>query len=342
MRAGAQSFPPAWSSTATYAAGDIVQYGGNWYRAMKALSAHGPYPAAAYGEWELNFIRSNTTLTVGNGGAFPNLVYAWQFARNARIADAAYLHFTIATESKPFTENFSEPFSLDRDNGALVSISGDGYATVTFDFTKSAGFTIDTGHQFGTLANINVTGDGDTVSSPTGISATQGASIQTVSNVSLITFGIGIYANQNASLNLDSETYTNDCYFSIYADGAASVVAGGSTFMAGAAAGTGIYADHNSHVSDVQGLLQGTGSGVGCQAENGASVDISKAGVESWGKGALAEYSGHIVALNASFGDTTNNTTDVQVDNGGIAHVTGSFFQDTNSVGLNDGSYLYD
>ncbi len=43
----AQAFPPAWTSSATYAAGDIVQYGGNWYRAMKALSAGGPYPASA-------------------------------------------------------------------------------------------------------------------------------------------------------------------------------------------------------------------------------------------------------------------------------------------------------
>ncbi len=51
IHSNAQSYPPVFSSTATYVAGDLVQYGGNWYRAVKALGAHGPYPSNGFGSW---------------------------------------------------------------------------------------------------------------------------------------------------------------------------------------------------------------------------------------------------------------------------------------------------
>ncbi len=174
--ARAQSFPPAWSSSASFAAGDIVQYGGNWYRAMTALSADGPYPASAYGKWELNYVRSNTTLAIGAGQAFANLAYAWQFARNARIADAAYLHLDIVTTSGNFNENFNSAFSLDHSFGALISIIGDNPNNIILNFTgaTSNGLTIDTGHVIGLVDNLVLTGSFSTGS---GIVVSSGAQL---------------------------------------------------------------------------------------------------------------------------------------------------------------------
>ncbi len=122
----AQSNPPAWSSSAVYAVGDQVQTGGNVYRAITKISSpSGTSPAVDYTHWQLSQVLSNTTLLIGGGQTFPNLVTAWTYALYARVADGVYLHFYISTARGDFQEDFGGPFLLDHGSGARIAILGD-------------------------------------------------------------------------------------------------------------------------------------------------------------------------------------------------------------------------
>lgn len=73
----AQSYPPVWNNTAHYVAGDMVTDYGNVYRCISAVTT--PYldPSKTYQHWELNYVRSGTTITIGIGQPFPTLETAW-------------------------------------------------------------------------------------------------------------------------------------------------------------------------------------------------------------------------------------------------------------------------
>src|SRR5579862_7903473 len=80
-----QSYPPAFSRTASYASGDQVQAAGNIYRAITAVSPNpSGNPTGDPVHWELYYVRANTTLLIPS--TFPDLATAWRFIQNATIA----------------------------------------------------------------------------------------------------------------------------------------------------------------------------------------------------------------------------------------------------------------
>jgi hypothetical protein len=339
----AQAFPPAWTSSATYAAGDIVQYGGNWYRAMKALSAAGPYPANAYGDWELNFVRSNTTLTVGDKQGFANLVYVWQFARNARIADAAYLHISIVTTYGDFSESFTAPFSLDHGSGALISIIGDTAANISLSFPDGNAFQLDNGHSFGTISNLSITGPGPEASNGQGFTLLNSAALYELTGTTIKNFSTGVYAYEGASVYMDSDPIVA-CTTAISSDQAASVSVGGLNLTVPTANSIGLYADHNGIIiAGDSNITSPNQNGTGAEAENGGVIDVSHSTFgtavnETVGIGCKAEYGGRIVVTDTLF--WMGSTYDIVVDHGGTVNAAGVAASDPWSTGMSDGSYI--
>ena len=63
-------FPPAYDNQAHYAVGDLVTDYGNLYRCEVAVIK--PYidPSKYYQNWEMFYVRNNTTIAVGAGQTF--------------------------------------------------------------------------------------------------------------------------------------------------------------------------------------------------------------------------------------------------------------------------------
>ncbi len=336
---GAQSFPPAWTSSATYAAGDIVQYGGNWYRAMTALSAGEPYPAAAYGKWELNFVRSNTTLTIGSGQAFANLVYAWQFARNARIADAAYLHLEIVTSKAKFAETFPTSFSLDHSFGALISIFADNAANTTLTFSGSTGFTIDSGHVLADLGNLNMTTSN---ASDTAISANQG-SLLYVGPCTIENFGSVVQATNSSYVSLAGGIVATGCLNGLQAYTNSTINANNIELTLGKSAfgtGAGIEAAGNSTVfaeyASIINSLSPSVSNYGVHSYTGSYVDIDSATISNYKIGCYANYA-RVYATGATI--NTSSQDDFEVQDGGSVKIDGATY--TNVLNEGNTGFIY-
>ncbi len=315
-----------------------MEYGGNWYRAVISLGAHGPYPANAYGDWELNFVRSNTTLTIGSGQGFADLLRAWTFAKSARIADTAYLHLQIVTSKAAFTQTFSAPFSLDHGSGALISISGDNPSLINLTF-KTSGFTIDGGHALGGISNVSINGPGSAQTPNIGITASTGASILSISNTYFSSFNVGVFADSNANIAVGSNTRLISCYFGMSADHGATIVALGIGFYS-STPGDGLFAIRNGVIDFSDNTLSNadTGSGNGALAEYGGFIDLAGSTVENWDVGADATDFGHIKAGGGIF--QTNTTYDIAASFGGGVEALGA--AETNiKVGNGDGSYVF-
>src|ERR1700722_20896691 len=79
-------FPPAYNNQAHYAVGDLVTDYGNLYRCQATVTK--PYldPSKTFANWELFYVRNNTTLAVGVGQTFPDVLTAWNYVKNARVA----------------------------------------------------------------------------------------------------------------------------------------------------------------------------------------------------------------------------------------------------------------
>jgi hypothetical protein len=336
----AQSFPPAFSKTATYAAGDIVQYGGNWYRAMNARPADGPYPASAYGYWELNYVRSNTTLTIGDGQGFANLVYAWQFARNARIADAAYLHLAISTADGAFTEKFTAPFSLDHGSGALISILGENSADISLQFPSSNGFVLDTGHSFGTLSGITLDGPGLTYNYQ-GISALSGAVLATVVSSNIENYVSAFFASQNAFLGVSNGVTFQNCNTAITADFGATVIADYLQIVNFETSFYTLIASHGSKISMERGEMENATMANGstaASADTGANIELQDADISGYVYAIYVTHGGSASAEGATF---KNNSFDAVAETAGWVDLYSSTHPDETSTGSDDGSYIW-
>lgn len=146
--AQAQSYPPAWNNTSHYVPGDMVTDYGNVYRCLTAVTK--PYldPSKTYADWELSYVRNNTSVLIGMGEPFPNLFTAWNYVRNARVAGAAFLHLNIVTTGGNLNETFSAPLSLDHESGGQISIVGDNVNNIQLSFPNGNALTIDSGHNF--------------------------------------------------------------------------------------------------------------------------------------------------------------------------------------------------
>jgi hypothetical protein len=331
-QSSAQSFPPAWSTTASYAAGDIVQYGGNWFRSMKAQTPNTLSPATTYTNWELNYVRSSTTLAVGVKQAFPLLINAWTFAHNARIADGAYLHLAISTAQGNYTQSGSVPFSLDHGSGADISIIGDVPANIQFAFTGN-GFTIDTGHAFALLSGVTIGGG-----SGAAVYADGNASINEVSNTVIAKFQTGVEADQNASINCDATVQISGFDIGVVASRGGNIsIAPGFSMMGTGQEGTsvGLLAGYDAHIDALACTIEDCEYGVEVSA--GAAVNVFVGHFNNCAYGLYALQRGYLEASKATLG---SNEIDVVCNTGATVDLVNATLV-THTLGTNDGSYIY-
>jgi hypothetical protein len=150
---GLGTFPPTWSSSVTYAAGDVVRGSdGNWYRATAGSNTNHNPTTSNQTWWELNFCTSNLTLTIDNS-RFNGLSTA---AINYTLADLTFFNSTPSGSPVwPFIQN--------------ARIAGAATLTIQFDYTDFAGWGFGAvqalAHPFG--SQIRVQGDITGVSKPT-------------------------------------------------------------------------------------------------------------------------------------------------------------------------------
>jgi hypothetical protein len=296
-RARAQSFPPAFSATATYAVGDQVQYAGNIYRAIKAGSSP-ILPAVNYHSWELSQVLSNTTIMIGNGQFFPDLATAWTYALYARVADGAYLHFYISTAGGNFSETFTAPFLLDHGSGPRVAILGDNSANISLNFSGGNGLIIDTGHSLNTLSGFTLN---STSSNPiTAIKADGNATITAIAGIDFTNFGTDLQALQASSLSVQTS-----CTYGAFTNYVADAELGGSISFSGPLNVMGIGTQGN------QVALYATSNGQ-IVAENG-NINVFE-------KGCFATYGGYIDVKGSNLSE---NVTGVETFYGGTVNVEG-------------------
>ncbi len=344
----AQSYPPAWSSRATYASGDQVQTGGNIYRAIKAVTANQSSPATNSASWQLSQVLSNTTLMIGVNQTFPTLVAAWNYAINARVADGVYLHFYIATTKGNFAETFTSPFLLDHGSGARMAILGDQVANITLSFSGGNGFIIDTGHSFNTLSSLTFT---NTSGNPiTAIKADGNATITSVTASNFNNFGTCIQSTQASTV-----TVQDNCGFNGFSAYVADAETGASVyFPGGVSAGgqgemgaqVGLFATTNGQIvarNSQLNILQ-----IGCAASYGGIIDVTGSNLSENVYGAQATFDGVIImgdatasscftgvfASSRSYVDCRGstfqqNSLDVSADVGAGIEASGSLFAST-------------
>ncbi len=281
---------------------------------------------------------------MGDKQGFANLVYAWQFALNARIADAAYLHIDIVTTDGSFSESFKGPFSLDHGSGALISILGDDAGKISLSFPHGNAFNLTNGHNFGTISNLSITGPGPESAFGQGFTLLNSAALHALNNTTITNFATGVYAYEGASVYMGSDSIVA-CETAIISDQAASVTTGDLNLTLPTAKSVGIYADHNGVIiAEDSSFTSPSQNGTAVQAENGAVVDVNSSTFgtavnETVGIGCKAEYGGRITAINTYF--WMGSTDDLVVDHGGTINAVGIISSDPSSVGSGDGSYIW-
>ncbi len=263
-------FPPAYNNQAHYAVGDLVTDYGNIYRCETAVTK--PYldPSKTYANWELFYVRSNTTIPIGVGQTFPSLAIAWNYVRNARVATAAYLHLNIVTTGGSLNESFSTPLNLDMDTGAQVSIIGDNSGNIQLNFLSSSGLTIDTSHCLGAIGNISLLGSNHGI----GIDAESGASISNLYDINIDGFSFQIYAIESANLIFSSDIVLTNGLSCVYADVGSSLTFSLAALTAtSGSGGSGISASRGSRILAQQATVQG--GTYGALSSYGSVVDVS-------------------------------------------------------------------
>jgi hypothetical protein len=326
----AQSNPPAWSASATYAVGDQAQVAGNVYRCIKASMPNAAPPATNFTNWELSFVRANTTLMIGAGQTFPNLVNAWDYALNCKVADGSYLHFYIVSVQANFQETFSAPLVLDHASGARMAIIGDKAASIMLSFAGN-GLVIDTGHSLNTISNLTIECQ-SSAPPTTGISVDSDATISSVSGVTISGFGTCVSASHNATVTLAS-----NCAITGFHEYGCAATSGGSlsanyvTESGGAAYTTGFFADEGgklfaNHSVSSPSIL------VGYSATRDAYLEIEYAqAVSDQGAGISGSHGAVIDAAGATVSGYVNY---------GVTADTGSVidFLDGTATGLGQGN----
>ncbi len=200
-KANAQSNPPAWTASASFAIGDQAQLGGNVFRCIKAVGPNAASPVTNFTNWELSLVRSNTTLMIGVGQTFANFTSAWNYALNCRVADGTFLHFFISSAGGPFSQTSTTPFILDHSSGPRMAILGDNVTNDVFSFTTN-GIVVDTGHSFNTISGVTIQGGLSSITD--GISVNSDASVSDMSNVAFTGFGIAVSAAHNGTVTISS------------------------------------------------------------------------------------------------------------------------------------------
>ncbi|HEY3782876.1 MAG TPA: hypothetical protein VGL56_17465 [Fimbriimonadaceae bacterium] len=295
----AQSYPPAWSSTAHYANGDLVTYTGNYYRAIATIPGSTKLPTADYPHWELYNARVSTTIPIGVDQAFPDLATAWKYTQNAQVGYSGAIHFTILTTNGNFSETFTAPFSLDHPFGANMSIVGDHAANITLEFPSTYGIYIDSNHSFAELANVTI----DTTTSSdslVALSANFNGAINEVTGVNFTGgWAVDVATNVGGLLR-----FTGTVDWTNATDRFLDAESGGQ-----------IYLPVNSVLTASTGYRYGLFARSGGKIFLGAGSSIN--GVSGGGDGAYATDGGYLMLNGVSF---FNNSTDIDVEDGSTAH----------------------
>jgi hypothetical protein len=327
----AQTYPPAWSTTATYVVGDQVQLFGNVIRAVKPSAVKGKF---VYANWELWDVRANTTVLIGVGQTFPTLAAAWTYVQNARVAEGVYLHLYISTAHGDLSEPFTQPFSLDHLSGIRVSILGDKSNNIVLgggtSFTGD-GLTIDGGHSFGTISNVQILGD----SGNNGIGVYGKSCIANITGVFISGFSAGIDATQNSSVTVDSNVliYAPASY-SIAAYKNANIDINPGWFGYG---GTSVlYAASGGQINAEGCTITNIGA-IGVNAQNGGSIYVQNSSITNCYIGINAYAHSYVYAEFCSFGN--NSTYDVQAQETSTIIVNATNLKENVDSGL--GSLIY-
>jgi hypothetical protein len=346
--ARAQSYPPAWSSSSKYAVGDVVQAGGNWYRAIKAITTPpGTSPTTDYTDWQLNVVLANTTLMIGKSQTFPTLTAAWDYVLYARVADGVYLHLYISSAHGNYSQTLTSPFLLDYGSGARIAILGDSQANDVFTVGKINGFIIDTGHSLNTLSTFTIE-TSSTNNSSDGLKLDLNASITLAEDLTLSGFSNDIHAEQGASVTLGygcniQNFLTNGCL----AETGASILFplnppnGAGTFIDGN--GGGNAGTNNGLVADYGGEIIAQGCVIdycnnAVSASYGGTVEFTTGFVNDCATGCLATDRGIVNCGSTSFQFCTK---DLIASVGGYIMAQGATINDATSMGgSTDGSYI--
>jgi hypothetical protein len=322
----------------------VVQENGNWYRAIRPVTAHNLDPAKIFTYWELNYVRANTTLLIGSQETFATFAEAWNYAYNAKISDAVYLHFYISSFHASFTQNFTGNFSLDHGEGHAITILGDSPNSVVFNFKSSnqnapgvGGLVIDGGNTIACIEGIQVVGASPCI----GLLANDGGTIGLLQNMIFNGFSVGVQAQMNAAIvGLSNCTFEAAATAALVAQMGGNVSCSNFSFngaaMQNSPANYGVLAQYGGTVSIVNAHI--SACGVGIEAEYGGIVDAEFGAVNGCSFGAAAAFHATIDLSTCDVYD--NSTVDLQAAQAGIIDALGGMFT-TESVGTNDGSYIY-
>lgn len=326
-------FPPAYNNQATFAPGDLVTDYGNIYRCNVAVTK--PYldPSKTYENWEMFYVRNNTTLTIGIGQTFPDLATAWNYVHNARIAEGAYLHLSIVTTQGDFSESLNNPISLDMDNGSQVSIIGDNASNIQLTFPNTNGFNIDSGHSLGSISGLTLAGGNTSYA----ISATTSGSIANVSDLNITGFNYQIYADQTSNLNFGMGITLTHCFnYGCFADNGATIVfpQGGLSVTGPAGAGACLLALRGGRITAEQStMLFGYN---GANASYAGFIDILGSTITNANVGVVAINNGTVEATSCVF--TNSSFYDISADNGGVVN---DQLATVNKVQASNGGAIY-
>jgi hypothetical protein len=333
--AKAQSYPPAWNSTATYAAGDVVQLNGNWYRATKAVTTPNLSPAIYFNDWELNYVRSNTTLFIGDEETFSTLLAAWDYVLEARVADGVYLHLYISTTHHIFTETFTSPLSLDHSSGANISIIGDNVNNIALTFANqnASALTLDNNHAFNTLSNLEIVGASTNNSQVQGnvINLNQNASIASINGIIGSSFTGGVVANNGSTVYCSANVQFLNVYNLFISDSNAVIHIANGFRSSANTVGDAFLADFGGQIFAEGCTIEGARVDA-ASSSRGGYIDIDNSSILNNANGASANLGGRMSAENATFHSTM---FDLSVANGGVIDALVA----TYSATLTDGEY---
>ncbi len=317
----AQSYPPVWSNTSKYVAGDMVTDYGNVYRCIKAVTT--PYldPSKTYANWELNYVRNNTTLLIGAGQTFPALTTAWTNVQNCTIAQGVYLHLNIVTTYGLFTESFSQPLILDHNSGSRISIIGDNASNISLTFPNGTdGIDLDTGHALGSVSNMMITGtptDGD------GIHVKSNASLGSLSGIAIEGFNNGLHAESGGAILPGISVALASPNYACVAESGGDINFTQEYDFNGALANTFccLYADRGGHIEAQNSNLSGNGN-YGVWANEGGIIDVSGSVVNGFVSGITSVARSHVVATSANA--KGNASYDLFCDTAGTIDASGT------------------
>jgi len=302
-----QSYPPEFATSQAYAKGDQVQYAGNTFRALGPVSPSSNYPTKDYSDWEMIYVRANTSLIIGTANSFPTLQIAWNYIQNTKVADGAYLHLVIAApntghkEPLPvgYSESFSGGFCLNHSSGANIALVSTIAGGATLNFTGgTSGFFLSGGHTFGGIfGNALLTLKGVVSASPTyGVQVNDSSHLEALDQLTIDTFQEGVEAGPGSSINADAVTITDVV-------DAAEALYGGYISFTGLNLDGGTISDNGLVAIDGEiTALSATFTNVptAVYSKDHGFIDVSSSTITGSGYGILCQFRGHAKAEDAT------------------------------------------